>query len=305
MSSLALVTAVTAATAALRLLPTVRRPRSQPGSSAPLVAASLERARRVQPDWASPRAEPGVATGRTPRRRCRGASTTVAHPGRRRRARHRLGNIPHHLATRHTQITKESSMQITGLRFVGTRTPRRAEMAAFLRDVLRLDASVVPGVDIDLFQLPDGSSFRRGGRDRTTADGRVHRRRPRQRRHGAATCWDRDRPRGLIQPTSPVRALPSPRRPALRTHRTDKRAERPLKGVSPNLGLSAVELASLRSPEARTSVGSEGVARICRRAAWRGGVGGGDVEGCGRHRLGVAERVAVPYRGEPGGCRRR
>jgi hypothetical protein len=41
MSSLALVTAVIAATAALRLLPTVRRSRSQPGSSAPLVAASL------------------------------------------------------------------------------------------------------------------------------------------------------------------------------------------------------------------------------------------------------------------------
>ncbi|HET9666503.1 MAG TPA: VOC family protein [Desertimonas sp.] len=50
-------------------------------------------------------------------------------------------------------------MQITGLGFVGTRTPRRAEMAAFLRDVLRLDASVLPDVDIDLFQLPDGSSF--------------------------------------------------------------------------------------------------------------------------------------------------
>ena len=50
-------------------------------------------------------------------------------------------------------------MQITGLGFVGTRTPRRAEMAAFLRDVLRLDASVLPGVDADLFQLPDGSSF--------------------------------------------------------------------------------------------------------------------------------------------------
>ena len=50
-------------------------------------------------------------------------------------------------------------MQITGLGFVGTRTPRHAEMAAFLRDVLRLDASVLPGVDTDLFQLPDGSSF--------------------------------------------------------------------------------------------------------------------------------------------------
>jgi hypothetical protein len=32
-------------------------------------------------------------------------------------------------------------------------------MAAFVRDVLRLDASVLPGVDADLFQLPDGSSF--------------------------------------------------------------------------------------------------------------------------------------------------
>jgi len=41
MTSLAFVTAVTAATAALRLLPTGRQPRSQPGSSAPLVAASL------------------------------------------------------------------------------------------------------------------------------------------------------------------------------------------------------------------------------------------------------------------------
>ena len=41
MSSLALVTAVTAATAALRLLPTVLRQRPQPGSSTPLLAASL------------------------------------------------------------------------------------------------------------------------------------------------------------------------------------------------------------------------------------------------------------------------
>jgi hypothetical protein len=34
-------------------------------------------------------------------------------------------------------MTKESLMQITGLAFVGTRTPRRAEMAAFLRDLER------------------------------------------------------------------------------------------------------------------------------------------------------------------------
>jgi hypothetical protein len=41
MSSVPLVTAVIAATAALRLLSTVRRPRSHPASSAPVVAASL------------------------------------------------------------------------------------------------------------------------------------------------------------------------------------------------------------------------------------------------------------------------
>jgi catechol 2,3-dioxygenase-like lactoylglutathione lyase family enzyme len=50
-------------------------------------------------------------------------------------------------------------VRITGLVFVGTRTDARAEMAGFARDVLGLAPAKVSGVDADLFELPDGSSF--------------------------------------------------------------------------------------------------------------------------------------------------
>ena len=50
-------------------------------------------------------------------------------------------------------------MRIAGLVFVGTRTSARAEMAGFVRDVLGLAPADVPGVDADVFELPDGSSF--------------------------------------------------------------------------------------------------------------------------------------------------
>jgi catechol 2,3-dioxygenase-like lactoylglutathione lyase family enzyme len=48
-------------------------------------------------------------------------------------------------------------MQIKGITFVGTRTPARAAMVAFTRDVLALQPAA--GADADFFVLPDGSSF--------------------------------------------------------------------------------------------------------------------------------------------------
>jgi glyoxylase I family protein len=51
-------------------------------------------------------------------------------------------------------------MRITGITFVGTRTGARPEMAAFLRDVLGLaPAAPTAGMDAEVFDLPDGSSF--------------------------------------------------------------------------------------------------------------------------------------------------
>lgn len=50
-------------------------------------------------------------------------------------------------------------MNIQGIVFAGTGTAARAEMAAFTRDVLGLTPTRVPGVEADLFDLPDGSSF--------------------------------------------------------------------------------------------------------------------------------------------------
>jgi glyoxylase I family protein len=46
-----------------------------------------------------------------------------------------------------------------GLVFVGTRTHARTEMTGFLRDVLGLVPGELAGVDADMFELPDGSSF--------------------------------------------------------------------------------------------------------------------------------------------------
>ena len=43
--------------------------------------------------------------------------------------------------------------------FAGSGTPARSEMAAFARDVLGLTPAHVTGVEADLFDLPDGSSF--------------------------------------------------------------------------------------------------------------------------------------------------
>ena len=50
-------------------------------------------------------------------------------------------------------------MKIAGLVFVGTRTSARAAMTGFVQDVLGLALADVPGVDADVFVLPDGSSF--------------------------------------------------------------------------------------------------------------------------------------------------
>jgi tRNA (Thr-GGU) A37 N-methylase/catechol 2,3-dioxygenase-like lactoylglutathione lyase family enzyme len=49
-------------------------------------------------------------------------------------------------------------MEILGLSFLGTSTPRRLEMATFLRDVLGLEPTAIEGLDVDAFRLPDGST---------------------------------------------------------------------------------------------------------------------------------------------------
>ena len=58
------------------------------------------------------------------------------------------------------------------------------------------------------------------------------------------------------------------------------------------LGVSAVRPASLRSPDARLA-GAKALRPNFPTRRRRGGVGGGHVEGCGRHRLGVAAQVAA------------
>ncbi|WP_329575547.1 hypothetical protein OG500_01480 [Kitasatospora sp. NBC_01250] len=50
-------------------------------------------------------------------------------------------------------------MRILGLVFAGTSTPYRSQMAGFLGDTLLLPRAQVDGVEADLFELPDGSSF--------------------------------------------------------------------------------------------------------------------------------------------------
>jgi len=51
-------------------------------------------------------------------------------------------------------------MRVTGITFVGTRTGARPAMSDFLRDVLGLSHSEpTAGMDADVFDLPDGSSF--------------------------------------------------------------------------------------------------------------------------------------------------
>ncbi|WP_328959123.1 VOC family protein [Kitasatospora purpeofusca] len=50
-------------------------------------------------------------------------------------------------------------MRILGLVFAGTSTPHRSQMASFLGDTLALPRVQVDGVEADLFELPDGSTF--------------------------------------------------------------------------------------------------------------------------------------------------
>ncbi|MFI5758986.1 hypothetical protein [Streptomyces sp. NPDC051569] len=50
-------------------------------------------------------------------------------------------------------------MRILGLVFAGTSTPHRSRMADFLNDTLALPRARVDGIEADLFELPDGSTF--------------------------------------------------------------------------------------------------------------------------------------------------
>ncbi|MCW2699628.1 MAG: protein of unknown function, putative Glyoxalase/bleomycin domain [Blastococcus sp.] len=50
-------------------------------------------------------------------------------------------------------------MIVKGIVFAGTATSARAEMRTFLQEVLGMVPAAVEGVEADLFDLPDGSSF--------------------------------------------------------------------------------------------------------------------------------------------------
>ena len=50
-------------------------------------------------------------------------------------------------------------MRILGLVFAGTSTPHRSQMSGFLGDTLSLQRVQVDGVEADLFELPDASTF--------------------------------------------------------------------------------------------------------------------------------------------------
>ena len=50
-------------------------------------------------------------------------------------------------------------MDVQGIVFAGTGTAERERMTTFVRDVLGLAPACVEGVEADLFDLPDGSSF--------------------------------------------------------------------------------------------------------------------------------------------------
>ncbi len=50
-------------------------------------------------------------------------------------------------------------MDVRGIVFAGTGTDARSEMTAFVEDVLGLNRTTVAGVEADLFDLADGSSF--------------------------------------------------------------------------------------------------------------------------------------------------
>jgi glyoxylase I family protein len=51
------------------------------------------------------------------------------------------------------------AMQVLGLVFAGSSTEHRAAMSAFLRDVLAMTPIGVDGIEADVFELPDGSTF--------------------------------------------------------------------------------------------------------------------------------------------------
>jgi catechol 2,3-dioxygenase-like lactoylglutathione lyase family enzyme len=61
-------------------------------------------------------------------------------------------------------------VRITGLVFVGTRTGARATMTRFVRDVLGLAPTDLSGIDADLFELPDGSTFAVAPTDEPTGE---------------------------------------------------------------------------------------------------------------------------------------
>jgi len=50
-------------------------------------------------------------------------------------------------------------LDVQGIVFAGTGTQNRLQMAAFVREVLGLAPTTIVGVEADLFDLPDGSSF--------------------------------------------------------------------------------------------------------------------------------------------------
>ena len=50
-------------------------------------------------------------------------------------------------------------MEVLGLVFAGSATPQRAAMTALVGDVLGLAPVSDPGVDADIFDLPDGARF--------------------------------------------------------------------------------------------------------------------------------------------------
>ena len=50
-------------------------------------------------------------------------------------------------------------MDVRGIVFAGTATAAREEMTTFAREVLGLTPAHVDGIEADLFDLPDGSSF--------------------------------------------------------------------------------------------------------------------------------------------------
>ena len=50
-------------------------------------------------------------------------------------------------------------MIVKGIVFAGTATSARPEMREFLQEVLGMVPASVKGVEADLFDLPDGSSF--------------------------------------------------------------------------------------------------------------------------------------------------